>query len=56
MANEQTKIKAKLKRSARKKLAKKLDRSGKARAKVTAMPTDASGATATDKAKVKLKD
>jgi hypothetical protein len=55
-ANEATRIKAKLKRAKRKRLANKLDRSGMAKAKVKATATDASGATATDKLKVKLKD
>jgi plastocyanin len=55
-ADEKTKVKAKLNRSQRERLEEKLDRSGKAKAKVEATATDQSGATATDVVKVKLRD
>ena len=49
-ANEKTKVKAKLKRAKRRRLANELEEKGKATA------TDQSGAEATDKVKVRLKD
>jgi hypothetical protein len=56
IANQETKIKAKLKRKARNRLAEKLDEKGKAKVKVKGTATTQSGAEATDKVKVKLKD
>ena len=54
-ANEKTRVKAKLKRAKRNRLAKKLKKSGKAKTTVGATATDRSGATIADKVKVKLK-
>ena len=56
VANQKTKIKAKLKRKAKTGLARKLEKNGKAKVKVTGTATVQSGATATDTVKVKLKD
>lgn len=55
-ANQETKVKAKLKRKARNRLEEKLEEKGKAKVKVTGAATTQSGAEATDKVKVKLKD
>jgi hypothetical protein len=55
-ANEKTKVKAKLKRAKRRRLANELEEKGKAKTKIKATATDQSGAEATDKVKVRLKD
>jgi hypothetical protein len=55
-ANEKTKVKAKLKRTQRRRLANKLEDKGKAKVKVEGTATDQSGAETTDEVKVKLKD
>jgi hypothetical protein len=53
---DKTKVRAKLKRAKRKRLANKLDRKGKAKTKVRATATDQRGAEAADKVQVKFKD
>jgi 6-phosphogluconolactonase (cycloisomerase 2 family) len=55
-ANEETKVKAKLKRAKYGRLANKLEENGKAKVKVEGTATDQSGAATTDEIKVKLKD
>ena len=56
VANQETKLKAKLTRKARNRLEEKLDDKGKAKVKVAGTATTQSGAEATDAVKVKLKD
>jgi len=53
---EKTKVKAELKPSKRKQLEKKLDKTGKAKAKVTTAATDQAGGIAVRDIKIKLKD
>ena len=55
-ANQKTSVKAKLKRKSWKKLARELDRKGKAEVKITASARSQSGVAASDRVKVKLKD
>jgi hypothetical protein len=55
-AGEETKVKAKLKTKARRKLTDKLDEKGKAKTKLVGTATDARDRTTTDAVKVKLKD
>ena len=55
-ANQETKVKARLKRKARNRLEDKLEDKGKAKVKIEVTATSPSGADATDTVKVKLKD
>lgn len=56
VGGDKTKVNGKLKSSARKKLAKKLDKKGKAKAKVEVSAASETSGTAIDEIKVKLKD
>jgi plastocyanin len=54
-ANQKTKVKAKLKQAARKRLEEKLEKAGRAKVKIKGTATAQSGAEATDTVTVKLK-